>query len=54
MGSHRDHRAVTVETMTLAAAIAIYDCPQFYKIFYKIDVEGFEYEGLLGLSQPMS
>lgn len=48
-GQHQWDRAATVETMTLDAAISIYGCPQFCKI----DVEGFEYEVLLGLSQPI-
>ncbi len=42
-------RAVTIEVTTLDALIAAHDRPSFIKL----DVEGYEYEALKGLSQPV-
>ena len=47
---HQWDRQVTVETMTLDQAIAQHGLPSFCKI----DVEGFEYEVLSGLSHTIS
>ena len=44
------NRKITVKVSTLDNLIAKYGCPSFCKI----DVEGYEYEVLMGLSQPVS
>ncbi|TAD78974.1 MAG: FkbM family methyltransferase [Oscillatoriales cyanobacterium] len=48
-GEYQWDRQVTVETITLDQAIAHYGIPEFCKI----DVEGFEFEVLMGLSQAI-
>jgi len=48
-GGHKWDQKITVTTTTLDALIETYG----YPVFCKIDVEGFEHNVLLGLSQPI-